>query len=263
MDSLEQLACWAFECTRTELYLSSFQRDETKVNRFHKAAEQFRLGMPVQYITGETEFMGLKFCVAPSVFIPRPETEVLVEKTLRLLEDERIESPNILEIGTGSGAIAVSLTKYNPSCKIWACDISGEALKIARANANLNGVDGRIKFISSDLFCAISERKKFDLIISNPPYIPSEIYDTLEPQVKREPKIALDGGIKGLDFYKAIIPEGVKRLKPNGYLILEMGWSQSEEIRNLMEGTGACCVVEILKDHNGIDRVIFAKKRID
>lgn len=260
MNSLEQLACWAFDCTRTELYVGDTVRDEQKIFKFFEAIGSAAFGMPIQYVIGDTEFMGLKFYVSPSVFIPRPETEFLVESTLRLIEEERLDEPSILEIGTGSGAIAVGLTNYNPSCKIVASDISQDALKVARVNAKVNGVAEKIRFLLSDLFLGIGEGERFDIIASNPPYIPSGDYDNLPPEVKREPKIALDAGEAGLDFYKEIIPEAAKRLKPKGFLVLEMGFGQSGRIRNLIDQTKAYCETEILKDYNGIDRVMMARR---
>lgn len=260
MNCVEQLACWAFDCSRTELYIGDYIRDERRIGRFFEALNRTACGMPIQYIMGDCEFMGLKFYVSPSVFIPRPETEILVENTLRLIKDKRLNAPYVLDIGTGSGAIAVSLTKYNTSCKIVASDISEDALKVARDNAIFNGVDQRIKFILADLFLGIGRHERFDLIISNPPYIPSDDYDNLPFEVKQEPRIALGGGREGLDFYKNIIPESVERLSRNGYLILEMSLGQSEAIRDLIDSTEGCSEIKVLKDYNGIDRVIFAKR---
>jgi release factor glutamine methyltransferase len=261
MDSLEQLACWAFECDRTQLYLGDYEADEENMKMFHEALDSYARGVPVQYITGETEFMGLELQVNPSVLIPRPETEVLVERVLQLMGKEGFASPYILDLGTGSGAIAVSLTKHNPLCRIVASDISEEVLEVARANAALNGVTDRIRFILSDLFNGIDENEKFDLIISNPPYIPADHYDALPLEVKNEPRVALDGGEKGLEFYRKIIPESARRLKEGGHLVLEMGFGQSEAIKGLADDTGSFVQTEIIKDHNGINRVFFARKR--
>ena len=261
MDSLEQLACWAFDCDRTQLHLGDYEVDEERMKAFHEALDSYARGVPVQYITGGTEFMGLEFQVNPSVLIPRPETEVLVERVLQLMSKEGFASPYILDLGTGSGAIAVSLTKHNPLCKIVASDISEEAMEVARANAVLNGVIDRIHFILSDLFSGIDENERFDLVISNPPYIPADRYEVLPLEVKNEPRIALDGGEKGLDFYRKIIPESAKRLKGLGYLVMEMGFGQSEAVKKLADDTGSFIDTEIVKDYNGINRVFFARKR--
>lgn len=261
MDSLELIACWAFNCDRTQLYMGDYEADEEKIELFHEALDSYARGMPVQYITGEAEFMGLDFDVNPSVLIPRPETEILVERVLTLIEREGIEEPRILELGTGSGAIAVSLTKLNPSCKITASDVSEEALEVARENAVVNGIGERIKFIYSDLFERIPDKGKFDLVISNPPYIPTEDYDSLPLEVKSEPRLALDGGPKGLEFYKKIIPGAAKRLKRGGFLVLEMGFGQSSAVKDMIEEAGSYISAEPLKDYNEIDRVIFARRR--
>ncbi len=261
MDSFEQLACWAFNCDRAQLYTGDYEADEENIKLFHEALDSYARGIPVQYITGEAEFMGFDFDVNPSVLIPRPETEILVERVLTLMEREGISEPSILDLGTGSGAIAVSLTKLSPSCKIVASDVSEEALEVGRENAAANGVGDRIEFVLSDLFERIPGKKKFDLVISNPPYIPSEDYDSLPPEVRSEPRIALDGGLKGLEFYKRIIPGAAKRLGRGGFLILEIGFGQARAIKDLLESDGSYCDIEILKDYNDIDRIVFAKRR--
>ncbi len=261
MDSLEQLACWAFNCDRAQLYTGDYEADDENIKLFHEALDSYARGIPVQYITGEAEFMGFDFDVNPSVLIPRPETEILVERSLALIEREGMAEPFILDLGTGSGAIAVSLTKLSPSCKIMASDVSEEALEVGRENAAANGVGDRIEFILSDFFERIPKNGKFDLIISNPPYIPSEDYDSLPLEVRSEPRIALDGGERGLEFYRKIIPESEKRLKRGGYLILEIGYGQTTAIRGLIESAGSYRDVEIIKDYNNIDRVVFAKRR--
>lgn len=260
MDSLEQLACWAFDCDRTQLHLGDYETDEEKMKTFYEALDSYARGIPVQYITGEAEFMGFEFQVNPSVLIPRPETEVLVERILQLMGKEGFASPYILDLGTGSGAIAVSLTKHNPLCRIVASDISEDVLEVAKANAALNGAGERIRFVLSDLFSGIDENERFDLIISNPPYIPADHYDALPLEVKSEPRIALDGGEKGLEFYRKIIPESAKRLKEGGYLVLEMGFGQAEAIKKLADETRSFDETEIVKDYNGIKRVFFARK---
>ncbi|MFH0771829.1 MAG: peptide chain release factor N(5)-glutamine methyltransferase [Candidatus Omnitrophota bacterium] len=261
MNSFEQLACWVFGCDRTRLYLGDYEADDNKIGLFHKALDSYAKGMPVQYITRESEFMGLKFRVDSNVLIPRPETEVLVEQVLKLMEKIGKESKHILDIGTGSGAIAVSLTKCDPLCKIIASDISEEALGLARSNAVLNGVEDRVRFILADLFLGIPENERFDLIISNPPYIPSDSYEALPLEVKCEPKLALDGGPNGLAFYRRIIPESVIWLKPEGYLVLEVGFGQAGAVERLIENTGLYRDKKIIKDYNGIDRVVIARRQ--
>jgi len=261
MDSLEQLACWAFNCDRAQLYTGDYEADDEKIEAFHEALDSYARGIPVQYITGLAEFMGFEFDVNSSVLIPRPETEILVERILTLIEREGIEKPRILDLGTGSGAIAVSLTKLSPSCRIMASDVSEEALDVARGNSAANGVVEGIEFVNSDLFKGIPAKGRFDIIVSNPPYIPSEDYDSLPLEVKSEPRLALDGGPKGLDFYARIIPEAAGRLRRGGFLALEIGFGQSEAVKGIISGCGSYSHVEVIKDYNDIDRIVIAKRR--
>ncbi|MFA5165077.1 MAG: peptide chain release factor N(5)-glutamine methyltransferase [Candidatus Omnitrophota bacterium] len=261
MDSLEQLACWAFNCDRAQLYTGDYEADDEKIEAFHEALDSYARGIPVQYITGLAEFMGFEFDVNSSVLIPRPETEILVERILTLIEREGIEKPRILDLGTGSGAIAVSLTKLSPSCKIMASDVSEEALEVARGNSAANGIVEGIEFVNSDLFKGIPAKGRFDIIISNPPYIPSEDYDSLPLEVKSEPRLALDGGPKGLDFYARIVPEAAGRLRRGGFLALEIGFGQSGAVRGIIAGCGSYSHVEVIKDYNDIDRIVIAKRR--
>jgi release factor glutamine methyltransferase len=261
MDSLEQLACWAFNCDRTQLYTGDYEADEEKIEAFHEALDSYARGVPAQYITGVAEFMGFDFDVNCSVLIPRPETEIMVDRILTLIEREGMERPLILDLGTGSGAIAVSLTKLSPSCKIIASDVSEEALEVARGNSAANGIADGIEFIHSDLFKGISDKIKFDIIISNPPYIPSEDYDSLPLEVKSEPRLALDGGPKGLEFYGKIIPEASGRLKKGGFLALEIGFGQLPAIKGIIEASGLYSQVEVIKDYNDIDRIVLVKRR--
>lgn len=261
MNSFEQLACWVFDCDRARLYLGDYHADENKIGLFHKALDSYAKGIPIQYITQEAEFMGLKFRVNPGVLIPRPETEILVEQVLKLAAKNEPESRYILDIGTGSGAIAVSLTKYDSLCKIIASDISADALNLARLNAASNGAEHRIRFVLADLFLGISENERFDFIVSNPPYIPSDSCEALPLEVQCEPRIALDGGPNGLAFYKKIIPESAVWLNPGGYLVLEIGFGQAAAVEKLIDDTRLYRDKKIIKDYNGINRVIIARRK--
>lgn len=219
---------------------------------------------PIQYIMGSAEFCGLDFRVDERVLIPRPETELLVESAARLALHgrTRADTLNILDLCTGSGNIAISLaagplTKGISNCKIVASDISADALDVAARNAVSNGVYGRIEFVKSDLFSNIKDR--FDIIVSNPPYIAENEFLTLQEDVLREPKIALSGGVDGLDFYRRIIDALPGHLKRGGYVIMEIGYLQKNAVADIIRNNGAFEVSEIMKDHNGIDRVIIAK----
>jgi release factor glutamine methyltransferase len=207
--------------------------------------------------------MGLKFKVAPCVFIPRPETEVLVETAIKQLSalSYKLSALNILDLGTGSGNIAVSLAKFLPQAEIYATDICNDALKIAKINAQLNNVENRIKFIQSDLFTAYSLQPiAYSLIISNPPYITATEIDELQPEIQYEPRLALDGGKDGLEFYRKIISLSPYYLKKDGLLIMEMGFNQAGAIRNIFKISGKFEIIGVVKDYNNIDRVMVARK---
>lgn len=231
-------------------YLSD---DEEKL--FNKFIEERLNNRTVAYIVENREFMGLDFYVKEGVLIPRPDTEVLVEEVIELGKDK---GPiNILDIGTGSGAITVSLAKYLVNAKITSVDISNIALEIGKKNAQSNDVDDRITFIKSDLFTNIDKDMKFDIIVSNPPYIKREVIETLDKQVKDfEPYNALEGGIDGLDFYRAITTQGKNYLNKGGILAYEVGHDQSEDVSKLMEKDGYTNIYT-RKDLQQIDRVVI------
>ncbi|MDO4301951.1 MAG: peptide chain release factor N(5)-glutamine methyltransferase [Clostridia bacterium] len=206
--------------------------------------------MPMQYILGVCEFMGLDFKVNSDTLIPRGDTEILVEKAIEMINKNGYKS--VLDIGTGSGAIAVSVAKYT-AAKVTAADISNKAISVAKRNAADNGVS--VEFINSDLFSNIN--KKYDLILSNPPYIEKDIIKTLEPDVKDyEPMLALDGGIDGLDFYKRITKDCCKYLNENGSIAFEIGYNQSEAVSSLL-GAYDFDRISVEKDLAGFDRVVI------
>lgn len=208
-------------------------------------------GVPIQYITKKQEFMGLDFFVDENVLIPQPDTEILVEEVLKIskLYNKKI---NILDLCTGSGAIAVSLAKYIKDVNIIATDISENAIEIAEKNAIKNNVENKIKFVVSDMFKNIEN--KFDIIVSNPPYIETKEIEKLSKEVKNEPIIALDGGNDGIKYYKIIADNYNKFLNIGGYLLLEIGYNQGESVSKLFKNS------EIKKDLSGNNRVILVKK---
>ena len=227
--------------------------DEEKT--FNKFIEERLNNRPIAYIVGNREFMGLDFYVQEGVLIPRPDTEVLVEEVIEIAKDKgQIE---ILDIGAGSGAITVSLAKYLENAKLTSVDISEIALEIAKKNAISNNVEDRINFVKSDLFSSLNKNQKFDIIVSNPPYIKREVIDTLDKQVKDfEPYNALEGGIDGLDFYRAITTQAKDYLKEGGVLAYEVGHDQSEDVSKLMEMDGYTNIYT-RKDLQQIDRVVI------
>lgn len=215
--------------------------------------EKLIKGIPLQHITNTQEFMKMNFYVNGDVLIPRPDTEVLVEEVIKLGKGKR--NPTILDLCTGSGAIAVSIAKYLPNAKIYASDISKKALEVAKINAENNDVADRIKFIRSDLFEKL-EGMKFDIIVSNPPYIKTSIIKTLDEEVQNEPIIALDGGKDGLKFYRQIVEEAYSHLKYESYLCFEIGYDQKEEVTQIIENAKVYSGTYCKKDLYANDRVI-------
>ena len=223
-------------------------------NKYKKGINDLKSGKPLQYITNKQEFMGLDFYVDENVLIPQPDTEILVEEVLKKIEKLNGKT-NVLDICTGSGAIGVSIAKNATNVNVTMSDISENALKVAQKNAKINEVLDKCKFIKSNMFENIEE--KYDVIVSNPPYIKSKIIKTLEKEVQNEPLIALDGGEDGLDFYKIIIQTAYKHLKENGILALEIGYDQKEEVINLIEESNKYINIYCKKDLAGNDRIII------
>ena len=264
MNEAELLFTDILSCSRQELLLNRNRvLDIHQCGLIGQALKRRACGEPVQYILGKTIFIGLEFKVNPSVFIPRPETEILVESVLNYYSPLACsESPvNILDIGTGSGCIAVSLAKLLRNVKITATDISAEALEVAKYNASLNKVN--INFLEGDLFrqyakCATTQ---YDIIVSNPPYIPTHEIALLQPEVQYEPRVALDGGKDGMDFYRRIIETSPDHLKKDGFLAMEIGFGQRPGIEAILQESRDFEIIGTVKDYNNIDRVIIASKR--
>ena len=211
---------------------------------------------PIQYITGQQEFYGLPFKVTPAVLIPRPETEHLVEAVLQRLPQN--QPLRIVDIGTGSGAIAIALAVHLPQAHITALDLSTEALAIASTNAQTNNVANRITFLQSDLLSAIANEGPYDAIVSNPPYIPQTDHPTLHPEVRdHEPHTALFAGDEGLDIYRRLIPQAHTLLKPNGLIALEIGHGQRDALAALLYGWHN---VNFVDDLQHIPRVALATR---
>lgn len=232
---------------------------DEQMELFKKLMKDRLNGRPIAYIVENREFMGLDFYVKEGVLIPRPDTEVLVEEIIELCKGK--EEVSILDIGTGSGAITVSLAKYIQNAQVTSFDISEIPLEVGYKNAISNGVDSKIKFVQSDLFSAINGKNiKYDVIVSNPPYIPKKDMTTLHTQVKDyEPYNALEGGEDGLDFYRDITEQSNIYLKQDGILAYEVGHDQAIDVSRIMKEQGYSKIYT-KKDIQGIERVVIGFK---
>ncbi len=225
--------------------------------------------MPLPYVVGRWEFFGLEFIVSPDVLIPRPETELLVELAIAFVRKNALETVNIIDVGTGSGCIAVSIAANLPGARITATDISPAALRIARQNAQKHGVDGRIEFVECDLFPDKVEGRKwqisplstfhYDLILSNPPYIPTATMKTLEIYGK-EPTLALDGGADGLVTTRGLLEQATGRLNPRGKMLIEIESSLGLAAKALAQQHFPSSQIEIVKDLAGLDRILSIER---
>jgi release factor glutamine methyltransferase len=242
------------------LYSSSCELNKKKQDKLKGFVQKRLKGIPYQYIIKRAFFYGLEFRISGDTFIPRPETELLVENILKLLSSKRLDNPLILDIGTGCGNLAISLTKSLSSCKMTAVDVSKTALKVAKQNAARHGVSNSITFLKGDLFKALRHNVTFDVIVSNPPYISISEYKHLQQEVKKEPKNALLAGKDGLLFYKIIIKVSVDYLKPGGYLILEIDSERAEKIIKIATENMHYLKPKVIKDYNGKDRVLIIQK---
>ena len=233
--------------------------DAKVIDTYNKMIERLKSGEPVQYILNKQEFMGLNFYVDKNVLIPQPDTENIVEEVIAITEvlKKTKNELKILDMCTGSGAIAISLAKYVEKTLIYASDISENALKIAEENATRNLVN--VVFFKSDVFKNILPAFQFDVIVSNPPYIETKVIPELSKEVRSEPELALDGGEDGLKFYREIIKNAKEYLTENGYLVFEIGYDQRASVMTLLKDNGYKNIYS-KKDLAGNDRVIVGQK---
>ncbi|GAX59785.1 methylase of polypeptide chain release factors [Candidatus Scalindua japonica] len=263
----DTLLAFVLSCDRTRLYTNQDGIiDNTDIDKYKKLIYKRAGHVPLQYITQKAEFMSLDFIVDERVLIPRPETEILVESVLKKAQsnDFTVKSLIIVEIGTGSGNIAISLAKYLKHASIYTNDISRDALTVAAANVQKHDVGKNVHLLHGDFFTAFHdfvEKEHIDFIVSNPPYVSELEWKNLEPELKdNEPWKALVGGKDGLCFYRKIIKEAVDWLRPGAYLVLEIGETQANTIIKLLKNEEQYGEIEILKDLQGKERVISAKK---
>ena len=257
----EVLLCAVLKCQRITLYVD-FERplSEEELATYREYVRRRGNFEPLAYILGERAFMRNTFKVNKATLVPRPETELLVESLVRIAPLLKREGDvKILDIGTGSGAIIVSLLDYLPNAKGVGVDISVDALIVAKENSEKIGVTGRIGFVRSDVFSKLPLEKKFDIIVSNPPYIPAGDIAGLDKDVQQEPRGALDGGADGLDFYRRITAEAMGHMAEEGVLAFEIGIGQAAAVQQLCLDAGFVKTA-VRKDYAGIERMVFAVK---
>ncbi len=249
---------YVLKIDRNKLVINKDEEIENnKENEYMGYIKEVVAGKPVQYITNKQEFMGLSFFVDENVLIPQPDTEILVEEAIKYANQIK-ENVEILDMCTGSGCIGVALAKHVKNAKVTLVDISTKALEVAKKNAKENEVKEKVNFIQSDMFENI--KSKFDVIVSNPPYIKTKVINELDLQVQNEPHLALDGGENGLKFYEILINEAPKYLKENGKIFLEIGYDQKKEVEELARNSKLYKEIETVKDLANNDRVIELKR---
>jgi release factor glutamine methyltransferase len=257
---VELLLAHLLKIPRLQLYLN-FERALTTAELDALRALVQRRGQrePLQYIVGSTSFCGLELALSRDVLIPRPETEQLAERTWTFLQ-KCSENPSALEIGTGSGCLAIALAHHAPLAKICATDVSSAALQLARRNAEIHRVSDRIEFRLGDMFDAVPAGAQFDLILSNPPYIPTARIETLDAEVRQyEPRAALDGGADGQDFYRRIAEEAAKWLRATGLVMLEVDEEGAAKTREIFQRLN-WMIEGLEKDYQGHDRILIARQ---
>jgi release factor glutamine methyltransferase len=258
----EVLLAMAAGCQRIELY-TRFDEPAPEALRssFRELVKRRAEGMPVAYLVGRREFYSLAFRVTSDVLIPRPETELLVGATIDRLRKRSGETPpSVVDVGTGSGIIAICAAKYVPQATITAIDISPAALTVARENAASLKMAERIEFVEGDLLAGLPTDQRFDLVVSNPPYVTQAEYDALEPDVKKfEPLGALVAGPRGTEVIERLIPQALERLAPGGILLIEISPMLEQPVRALFEADGSWHLEPTMKDLAGHARVIVAR----
>lgn len=250
----------AYLLNKSKEYLMIHEDEEISdqmYNLYFEKIERLKNHEPLQYIIENQEFMGFDFYVDKNVLIPQPDTENLVEEVINIVEKNSLKQPRILDMCTGSGAIAISLAKLVKGSIVYGSDISEEALKIAENNSVSN--QANVLFMKSDMFKNIFKEFRFNIIVSNPPYIETETIKNLSQEVQNEPRIALDGGADGLKFYREIAENSKKFLEENGFLALEIGYNQKEKVEEILK-KNEFRNIYTRKDLAGINRVIVAQK---
>ncbi|MFW6022023.1 MAG: peptide chain release factor N(5)-glutamine methyltransferase [Halanaerobiaceae bacterium] len=255
----EVLLAHVLKKDRIQLYVNfDLPLQNEEIDKYRNLVRKRASRIPVAYLIGEKEFMSMNLYIERGVLIPRPETEQLVEKVIEYCKENMIEEPNIVDVGSGSGAISVSLAHYIPGSRILAVDISDKAVEITSKNIEKYELGDRVSVIKGDLLSPLLkiDKKNVDIVISNPPYINSEDMKTLPMEVQKEPELALSGGKDGLEFYRKIIKQAPDVLKKSGLLALEIGYNQGDTVRELLiDGWDN---IEVAKDYSGHERIVLA-----
>jgi release factor glutamine methyltransferase len=262
----ELLLAEACGCQRIELYTrySEPVSDEVRT-RFREMVKRRAEGTPVAYLLGRREFYSLNFAVTPDVLIPRPETEFAVIAVLDHLKQRPADAlpPRIVDVGTGSGAIAVTVAKHAPSALVTAVDISSKALEVAQSNAKAHGVTEQLSFVESDLLNALPVDSRFDIVVSNPPYVSRAEMEQLSPEVRNhEPTLALIAGESGTEVIARLIPQAVERLLPGGWLIMEISPMIEPQVRELLTSDGRWESIQVKKDLAQLARIVEAQRAV-
>lgn len=244
---------------RVDIYLTRTEPTPAELQEFDLILKRRLAREPLAYITGEQEFWSLSFEVSPAVLIPRPETELLIEKVIGGISDPANFAGRILDLGTGSGVIAVVLARELPQAEVITVDKSGEALDLARRNIKRHGVEGRVSLVNSDWFGSLRQEAEFDIIVSNPPYVSVQVRESLQPELEFEPGDALFAGDGGLGAYQIIIPQCRSFMKSDGSLLLEIGYDQAETISGMIATAPGLFLSEIVNDYAGLPRVAVVK----
>ncbi|MBU8934728.1 MAG: peptide chain release factor N(5)-glutamine methyltransferase [candidate division Zixibacteria bacterium] len=255
---VEIILCYLLNVDRLKLYLDGEKLlTEELLARLEEIVARRMTRYPLQFILGEAWFYGRRFVVSPAVMVPTPETEMLCQAAMGFVRSRKYEQPKILDMGVGSGVVSVTLANELENCSIVAADISNEALEIAQQNTKELGGTDRIKFLQSDFFSSIDSTERFDLILSNPPYISEEEYRDLPPEVLADPKVSLVADDDGLSAIAHIIEAAPAYLARGGRIMMEIGYNQADRVSRLTETDDRFQSIAILKDLNDIDRVVI------
>ncbi len=265
MNADELLLSAVRKCQRVDLYADPRPLTPQEQETYDALRARYQNGEPLQYVLGKCDFLGNILSVDPSVLIPRPETEILVDTIIQRLKENKSAKPcRILDLGTGSGNIAIALARTIEGCQITALDISEDAISVATRNAAANGVATRVEFLREDMRASLVANRawirNFDCIVSNPPYIKTSALRNLPQDVQQEPRLALDGGLDGLRFYETIIRRAHQYLKPEGFLFFEIGDDQAGAVKALLEKNPFYRNICFYPDHTQTDRVVSAQK---